>query len=96
MDELREPHFSRQSRHDKLQYFSPTRSLLIPVFRTRGHFQLVKRKAVHCLPRVHGNYLDVTLMFKLVRAAGGHPDLVSWEEVQGYRKRWTGFETAIT
>lgn len=82
MGELGEPHFSSQSRHDKLQYFPPTWSLLIPVLRTtRGYFQFVWRKAVHCLPRVHGSYLDVTLMFKLARAAGGHPYLVSWEAV---------------
>jgi hypothetical protein len=77
LDELGELHFSRQSRHDKLQYFSSTLSLSIPVPRTtRGYFQLVTRKAVHCL-----HYLDVILMFKLARAAGVHPYLVSWEEV---------------
>jgi hypothetical protein len=48
LNELREPHFSRQSRHDKLQYFSPTWPLLIPVLRTTGgYFQLLTRKAVH-------------------------------------------------
>ena len=58
-------------------YFSSTLSLSIPVPRTtRGYFQLVRRKAVHCL-----HYLDVILMFKLARAADVHPYLVSWEEV---------------